>query len=504
MEYIVDSNEMKEIDDYTMKEIGIPSLVLMERAATSVVDIMKDIIKKEDRILVVCGPGNNGADGVAAGRILYIQGFKVAIFLPFERDKCSAEMKVQLNIATNLGISINNSININEYNIIIDGIFGIGLSKPITENLSDIINEINQADNKVFSVDIHSGISTDTGKVLNVAIKADYTITFGYMKPGLVLYPGADYAGNIVLADIGFPKKALQYVNPSTFYYTKNDLDKLPQRKNYGHKGTFGKVLVIAGGVGMSGAAYLSAKAAYKIGAGMVKVLTSSKNREIIQTLLPEALFASCDTEEDILTNIIWADTIVIGPGLGVTNSTDKLLSLVINQEKVPVIIDADAINLLASQLDGLQGTVEDRISKLQKILPKHTILTPHPLELSRLLGEALSDLSDNIIDIANQCSYNNELVYVMKDARTLVAYSNQIYLNTSGNNGMATAGSGDVLTGVIAGLIAQGMSSYEAACLGVYIHGLAGDRARDNIGAYSVMAGDIVDAIEMVLPKKS
>ena len=135
-----------------LKEIGIPSLVLMERAATSVVDIMKDIIKKEDRILVVCGPGNNGADGVAAGRILYIQGFKVAIFLPFERDKCSAEMKVQLNIATNLGISINNSININEYNIIIDGIFGIGLSKPITENLSDIINEINQADNKCFQL----------------------------------------------------------------------------------------------------------------------------------------------------------------------------------------------------------------------------------------------------------------------------------------------------------------------------------------------------------------
>lgn len=499
MKYMVDSSKMKQIDCYTMEDIGVPSLVLMERAAMGLVAFMKEKINKKDPILVVCGPGNNGADGVAAGRILYLQGYHVAILLPFEEKNYSQEMKIQLNIASNLGISINNSIDICEYNIIIDAIFGIGLSKPITGNLLDIINRINQGTHKVFSVDIPSGISADTGKVMNVAIKADYTITFGYMKQGLALYPGADFAGDITIADMGFPEEALKYVKPDTFYYTKEDLNKLPYRMNSGHKGTFGKILVIAGSVGMSGAAYLSAKASYKTGAGMVKVLTSSKNREIIQGLLPEALFASYDKDEDVSDMINWADVIVIGPGLGVSKITEKLLSMVINQQDVPLIIDADAINILGERLFDYGATIDERIDELADMLPKGTVLTPHPLELSRLLGRGL-DLSDNIIDIANQCSYNNELVYVMKDARTIVACSGEKYINISGNNGMATAGSGDVLTGIIAGLIAQGMDSYEASCLAVYIHGLAGDKAKDKLGVYSLMAGDMADAIEEVL----
>lgn len=499
MKYMVDSSKMKQIDCYTMEDIGVPSLVLMERAAMGLVAFMKEKINKKDPILVVCGPGNNGADGVAAGRILYLQGYHVAILLPFEEKNYSQEMKIQLNIALNLGISINNSIDICEYIIIIDAIFGIGLSKPITGDLLDIINRINQGTHKVFSVDIPSGISAGTGKVMNVAIKADYTITFGYMKQGLALYPGADFAGDITIADIGFPEEALKHVKPDTFYYTKEDLNKIPYRKNNGHKGTFGKVLVIAGSPGMSGAAYLSAKASYKIGAGMVKVLTSSKNREIIQTLLPEALYASYNKDEDISDMIRWADVIVIGPGLGVTKITENLLSKVIKQQDVPLVIDADAINILAGWFNEFEGTLHDRIDKLADMLPKGTVLTPHPLELSRLLGDEL-ELADNIIDIANQCSYNNELVYVMKDARTIVAYSGEKYINISGNNGMATAGSGDVLTGIIAGLIAQGMDSYEASCLGVYIHGLAGDKAKDNATEYSLMAGDIADAIAEVI----
>lgn len=501
MKYIIDSDKMKKIDKYTMEVIKIPSLVLMERAAMEVVALIKQKIKKEDRILVVCGPGNNGADGVAAGRILFLQGYQVAILLPFDKQKYSEQMRAQLTIAENLGMSIDNSNKLNEYNIIIDAIFGIGLSKPVLGIASDIIEEINNGKHDVYSVDIPSGISADTGRVLNTAIKADYTITFGYLKQGLILYPGAEYAGEIRLADIGFPDMALPYVGADTFCYSKEDLSRLPNRKKDGHKGTFGRVLVVAGSEGMSGAAYLSAKACIKTGAGMVKVLTDSKNRNIIQTLLPEALFASYDKDEDIASMVSWAQAIVIGPGLGLTKTTERLLDLLINQQDVPLIIDADAINILAKWLDNdyEAKSKEKRIKVLADLLPKNTVITPHPMELSRLLNISTSEISDNIIDIANQCSYN-ELVYVMKDARTIIAGSGKKYMNISGNNGMATAGSGDVLTGMIAGLIAQGMENYEAACLAVYIHGLAGDVAAENVGTYSLMAGDIVDEISNVL----
>ena len=337
---------------------------------------------------------------------------------------------------------------------------------------------------------------------MNIAVKADYTITFGYMKQGLLLYPGADYAGNITVADIGFPDRALQSIRADTFCYTLEDLRLLPKRRNDGHKGTFGKVLVIAGSEGMSGAAYLSAKACLKMGAGMVKVLSAIENRNIIQAILPEALFASYDTDESILAAISWADVIAIGPGLGRNRRAEKLIDLVLNsQQKARLVIDADAINIIADRLDaGDYVSIGSRIDAIAGILPTNTILTPHPMELSRLISAKIDDISMNVFDIANQCSYNNKLVYVMKDARTIVSQSGKKYMNNSGNNGMATAGSGDVLTGIIAGLLAQGMEAFEAASLGVYIHGLAGDAAKERLGTYSMMAGDIADAVSEVL----
>ena len=511
MEYIVDSDKMKRIDNYTTEVIKVPPLVLMERAAMEVAYKVKQSIDMEDRILVVCGPGNNGADGVAVGRILFLQGYHVAILLLFRRDKCSEQMKAQLDIAENIGISIDNrnidksidnSTGIDEYNIIIDAIFGIGLYKPVEGTAANAIRMINEGNNMVFSVDIPSGISADTGRVMNIAIKADHTITFGYMKQGLLLYPGADYAGSIRVADIGFPVKALQSVNTDTFCYTTEDLCLLPKRRKDGHKGTFGKVLVIAGSEGMSGAAYLSAKACLRTGAGMVKVLSSPENRNIIQTLLPEALFSSYDKDENILKTISWADVIVIGPGLGLSKRAENLVDTVIAYEKnARLIIDADAINIIAGKIENRdEESISNRINNIVSILPKNTILTPHPMELSRLIGVTMDNIAENIFDIANQCSYNNELVYVIKNARTIVTRSGIKYVNTSGNNGMATAGSGDVLTGIIAGLLAQGMDAYLAANLSVYIHGLAGDVAKEKAGTYSLMADDIIDSISSVL----
>ncbi len=564
MRYAVNSEEMKKIDDYTIQAAGIPALELMERAALEVVRAMKKKVGKADRILAVCGTGNNGGDGVAAGRLLYLQGYHVAILFIGDENKTSDSMKVQLEMAKRIGIPMENRDRLPEYNIIIDALFGVGLSRPVSGEYEEIISRINQEPHYVYSVDLPSGISTDNGQVMKLAVKADETVTFGHHKLGLILYPGAEYAGKLTVADIGFPQAATDQVGPGFWYYEPSDLARLPRRSRAGHKGSFGKVLIIAGSKGMSGAAYLSGKAAYRTGAGLVKIMTSEANRLIIQTLLPEALFSSYDGEglagEErqgrLLRELEWASVVVVGPGLSLTPTARELVETVISKARAPVIIDADAINLLAGILDhnqeaessslsqdkekgtgeqeaeergiGEQETKEreagereiggqeaeereqpwkaarigDRWRKLMSLLKEDTILTPHLLELARLTGFPVTEISNNLVDTANQCSYNNKLIYVMKDARTLVAQGRKRYLNVSGNNGMATGGSGDVLTGIIAALIAQGMAEYEAACLGVYIHGLAGDAAAEKKGVYSMMASDIIDSLGDVLKK--
>lgn len=534
MKYAVDSEQMKKIDDYSVKVCKIPALELMERAAMEVVAVMKNRILLTDRILAVCGPGNNGGDGVAAGRILYLQGYHVAILFIGNEEKSSAAMKIQLEKARNIGIPFENSNKLHEYNIIIDAIFGVGLSREVTGKYKEIIQSINDNDQTVYSVDVPSGISSDDGKVMNVAIKADETITFGHQKLGLLLYPGAEYAGNITVADIGFPKEATNEALLHTFYYEPEDLLKLPPRKNYSNKGTYGKVLIIAGCKGMSGAAYLSAKAAYRTGSGLVRVLTSEENRIILQTSLPEAIFSSYDEEnlnkekqqEKILEALRWATVIVIGPGLGLSKEAAELVDFVLMNANVPLIVDADGITLLANKLDYLlsfnepsdflqhkdkiqkqctilEETTRKRLNCLSGLLKEDTILTPHLKELSRLIGVTVTEITNNLIDTAHQCSYNNELIYAIKDARSIVTQSNKSYINVSGNNGMATGGSGDVLTGIIAAFIAQGMAAYDAACLGIYVHGLAGDTAANEMGFYSLMASDIVNSIEKVIRGK-
>ena len=513
MKYAVDSKKMKMIDDYTINITQIPAMELMERAASKLVAVMQLKITKEDRILAVCGPGNNGGDGVAAGRILYSQGYHVAILFIGEESKCSEQMRAQLDMAKNLGIPLENSNKLSEYNIIIDAIFGVGLSKPITGQYEEVIRQLNAHQGMVYSVDVPSGISAESGMIMNVAVRANATVTFGHNKIGLLLFPGAEYAGEVTVVDIGFLEEATRYSKPDTFYYEINDLDQLPKRKNYSHKGDYGKVLIVAGSKGMAGAACLSAKAAYRSGAGLVKVLTSECNRIILQTQLPEALFGAYDDENSdaeqkqrkLLEDLAWASVIVIGPGLGCSKTSDCLLETVLQEAKVPVVIDADAITLLSRRLNEHEENSSDdmlqlRLHRLSKMLKTGAILTPHLLELSRLLGLPVCDITNNLIDTAHQCSYNDKLIYAIKDARTIVVNQDRYYINVSGNHGMATGGSGDVLTGIIAAFTAQGMKPYEATCLAVYIHGLAGDEAAKEKGSYSMMASDIISSIEKVL----
>ncbi len=513
MKYSVDSTGMKRIDEYTINKLGIPAMELMERAASALVERMLLRISKSDRILIICGPGNNGGDGVAAARLLKQKGYSVAIALLVEEEKCSKQMKAQLLMVEEMNIPFENCNKLSEYNVIIDAIFGVGLAREVAGSYEAAIRLINEGKHLVYAVDIPSGINADNGREMNVAVRADETVTFGYCKHGLLLYPGAEYAGKVTVADIGFPEEATLQISPDTFYYETADLNRLPARCNYSHKGSYGKVLIIAGSKGAAGAAILCAKAAYRSGAGLVKVLSSEHNRIILQSQIPEALFSAYDEEgldadekqQKLLKDLSWATVIAIGPGLGIGNTSAELLETVIRKATVPVLLDADAINLVAKKLDdkateGKSNGLRERLNRIAELLPSGTILTPHLLELSRLIGIPVADITHNLIDTVLQCSYNNNLIYVAKDARTIVSSNESRYINCSGNHGMATGGSGDALTGIIAAFVAQGMEPFGAACLGVYVHGLAGDEAAKAKGTYSMMAGDIVDSIEKVL----
>ena len=513
MKKLVNRTQMKAIDSYSIEKVGIPSMVLMENAANEVVRVMEKTITKKDIVLVVCGSGNNGGDGLATARILFNSGYQVDVFFAGNRENMSKEAKKQLYIVENLDILIWNSIeeiNFSNYTITIDALFGIGLDRKVEGEYARIIQTMNEHQNYLYSIDMPSGISADDGKILGVAIKADMTITFGLAKIGQILHPGNTHTGQLEVVDIGFPQTALHSVDSHYFFYDQNDLKHIPKRNQHSHKGTFGRVLIIAGSENMSGAAYLSAKAAYRTGAGLVEILSSKVNRTILQTQIPEAILTTYD--EDMLdeksekmkikNSIKEADVVVIGPGIGVTEHSQKLLDIVTLYLEKPTVFDADAIDLIADYYNTfplMRDHPYIRLNEFSYTLPPKSIVTPHLKELARLMDKSVSYIEENLLEATELCTTDSELIYAIKDERTLVGYEEERYINCSGNSGMATAGSGDVLTGVIAGLLAQGTEPFQAAKLAVYIHGLAGDYAAYKKSEYSMMASDIIEALDEV-----
>lgn len=517
MKKLVNSAQMKAIDAYAMNTIGIPSLVLMENAAYAVVSAMEKVISKEDIILVVCGSGNNGGDGLAVARILLNRGYQVDVFMTGEHVTLTDETATQLRIVENLDMVIWNhldEVKFSNYTILVDAMFGIGLSRELKNEARTIVDAMNSHEGVIFAVDMPSGIAADDGKVMGAAVRADYTVTFGEEKVGQILYPGSAYCGSLIVADIGFPPGAIEAVDSRYYRYEKHDLARLPMRRSYSNKGSFGRVLIIAGSVNMSGAAFLSAHAAYRTGTGLVEIMTVEENRTILQTQLPEAVLTTFNPSQlgemaekaKIKQALKRATVIVMGPGLGISDESKKLLDYVTLEAEVPLIVDADAINVAAEMYNTyplMRGNACLRLGELNNSLPAGSILTPHLLELARLMDMPLQKIQEDLLATADICTKDTDLVYVLKDSRSVVAYDDERYLNAAGNNGMATAGTGDVLTGILAGLIAQGMPSFEAAKLGVYIHSLAGDVAASKKNRYSMIASDVVDALADVLSGK-
>ncbi len=482
MDYIVSGKESGRADKYTINDIGIPSLVLMERASLAVANLIEDNEYKSSKMVAVCGIGNNGADGVAVARILLNKGYKVDVYVLGNIEKATEEFKEQVSIAKKLGVKFTESID--NYDVYIDGIFGVGLSRNVEGVYKEIIEKINSYKKTVYAVDIPSGISADTGKIMGIAIKANYTVTFGKAKVGNIMYPGADNCGKLIISDIGISDIAY---NDYYTYLEKEDLELLPKRANYSNKGTFGKVLIIAGSEDISGAALLSSRAVFSTGAGMVKVMTHDNNASLIKEMLPEAMISSYNEKPDLDkldADIPWCDVILAGPGMGISDNAKSILEKVLNSDK-KIVLDADALNNIA----------EDE--NLKNSLNENVIITPHLMEMSRVLNKDISSIKDDIINTAINARSLGSLV-VLKDART-VTYTDKVYINTTGNNGMATAGSGDVLAGIIAGLLAIGLSHELAPPMGVFIHGLAGDMAAKRKSKSSLLAGDIIDELSNI-----
>ena len=457
MKYLVNSREMKQYDTNTTEHFKVPSLLLMERAALAVFDEIKRQYPCSKKFLIVCGTGNNGADGFALTRLLLLDGAEVHTVLIGDRKKETDQCKKQLEILSAYGCSVLEAIPEN--------------------NAYDVI------------VDMPSGISSDTGAVLNCAFRADCTISFAYEKIGMHLFPGNEYVGEIVTKQIGITDESFLTQMPGVMAFEMEDLRFLPKRASHSNKGSFGKLLLIAGSVDMAGAAVLSAKAAYTAGCGLVRVFTPEENRIPLQTSIPEAVLTTYHSEKldasKLSEAMKWADVIVCGPGIGTGDAAHQIVKTVLQIASVPVVLDADALNIIAEDTSVL--------------LLAHTelVITPHLGEMSRLTGDSIAFIQTRLIDTADKFAGKFHVTCVLKDEHTVVATPHgKTYLNLSGNHGMATAGSGDVLTGIIGSLLAQRADVETAAALGVYLHGLSGDTALKKCGFRGMMAGDIVNGL--------
>ncbi len=497
MKRVVFGKEMKAVDAYTINQIGIPSLVLMERAAYSCVPFLKD----RQRILVAVGCGNNGADGIALARMLWLHHQNAEIYV-VGTGEGTPEWQTQKQIAENLGIPFVTNPDYSTYDSIVDAIFGVGLSRTVTGGFAEVIDRINASGvRQVLAVDLPSGIDSTTGAVLGTAVRADQTVTFGAMKTGLLLYPGAEYAGEIHVADIGFPECAYAGRTAPIYYDMEPISGLLPARPAHSNKGTYGKILIIAGSGHMGGACFLCADAAYRSGAGIVRILTHENNRLALQKQLPEAIlsfYRDGVAETELQDALDWASVIVAGPGLGQNETAAVLVWNALKSGK-PLILDADGLNILAAR------------PEWKSLLHPQMILTPHLGEMARLTGTSIAQIQASVLETALAYAKENRVTCILKDAHTVVADWNQnLYLNAVSNPGMAKGGSGDVLAGILGAMagnkalpVLQEFSDnpmFTPAVYGVCLHSQAGGLAAKESGEYSMNARDIIRSIKEII----
>ena len=513
MKYIFNAAEMKAADNDTIISVGIPSAVLMERAALSVCDAAEEFFglpgKHCPEILVLCGSGNNGGDGYAAARILSERGYRVSLLTvgnPEHRtEECARQAKIcaeiiRRQICPSLNEYLCHSdaakavqvIREGRWSLIIDAIFGIGLTRDISGGYLKVIDAVNASGCAVASVDIPSGIDADDGKVRGTAVRADLTVTFAALKYGHVLFPGREYCGEVRVCQIGIPVKEAHGK-----VLEESDLPVLlPRRKARSNKGSYGRALIAAGGYGMAGAAVLAVKSACRSGVGLVAAAVHEANRTVIQSSVPEAVYLSWEDTEKLKEALKHSAAAAVGPGLGTGEEALQILRTAAEYGPETLVIDADALNLIVKH-DLLNSG--DLFSGSRAL-----IVTPHPGEMSRLCGMSVPEIFDDLVGTAMRFAKEYHLICVLKDAVSVITDGTRVCLNQSGCDGMATGGSGDTLTGIICGLCAQGMDPFDAACTGTFLHGLAGRRAAAKKGMRGMTAVDLCDALPEAFPAGS
>ncbi len=513
MEYLVNVQQMKALEEHSINTVGIPSLVLMEQAAEAVCNEILKTVSATDNILIVAGIGNNGADALCVARRFFKLGFNTHILVIGDKNKATDEFRIHYNICQNISIKIFDSckeIDIRHYKFIIDGLLGIGLSRNVEGIYNDAVNLINDSseynNSTVFSIDIPSGLNGSSGVIMGNAVRADKTVTFGYKKIGLFINDGLECSGDIIKAEIGIPCGFENNLSIQTHSYEKKDINLLPKRKETGHKGTFGKNLIIAGSINMPGAMLLCARSAYKSGAGMVKVISDIANRDLLMHELCEAMFKPFDYDnpEFIVPDIQWCDSVLIGPGLTVGRYFgDLILFLLMNCPK-PVIIDADGLNNMSNCFEDFEKAILFR-----KENGYVTVITPHPAELFRLFGSCaeLKDYNDKIncgkinqnVELLKQLSEKYGLIIVAKDAVTISTDGNYNYINTVRSVAAAVAGSGDVLAGIVSSVINYFDSPIKSVSFAVFIHGYAAVNAHNKHGDYGTIPINLIEETELL-----
>ncbi|MBN2723533.1 MAG: NAD(P)H-hydrate dehydratase [Deltaproteobacteria bacterium] len=503
---LVNAAEMRSLDQYAINTLGIPGVVLMELAGSATARAISERWEvKGSSVVVVCGKGNNGGDGYVVARHLHNYGAIVNIIALGNENDSRGESKTNLDIVKAMNIpflELNGTSDImyveelfSDTDFIVDAIFGIGLDRPVTGLPRELISIMNSVSAVKISVDIPSGLSADTGEPLGGdAVQSDLTVTFGYPKIGHYTSPGFEYCGEIVIADISLPR--VNHGDSTVFLLSDQWVaHHIPYRKRSGHKGTFGHSAVIGGSIGKVGAAVMAGESAVAMGSGLVTIIARENIMSVLMTRLTEEMCRTLETDtdspqwEEQINWLIERSALAIGPGLGKDESARKLLISILESSEHPVIIDADALSIVADDPEILLKAKCD------------VILTPHPGEMAVLTKLSVKEIQASRHIIARDFAKKYNVHVILKGARTVIASPRgRIAVNSTGNPGMATGGSGDVLTGFVTALCAQGCSAFDAMCIGVFLHGRSGDLVAQEKGEIALKATDIIHSLSAAL----
>ena len=503
---VLTAEEMRQVDQRAIDELGIPGLVLMENAAIGLADALADQFPSARSVAIVCGPGNNGGDGLALARHLEARGYRYQTFLITGRSDLRGDAAVQLQILENSGILVHRCgpeddlapvlAGCARADLVVDALFGTGLSRPLGGHFEELVLGLAGLTVPILAVDIPSGLEGSRPEIPGVHLHADLTVTFAAPKVAHILPPAEDTIGQLVVTDLGIPPWLVDEAPGHLHLSTATELAGcLLPRPAEAHKGSCGHVLLVAGSTGKAGAAILAARGAVRGGAGLVTTAVPETIQSIVDAgslesmTLPLAVETDGDLAPESVEDLLRASegkaAVALGPGLGLDPGTVDVVRSVVRQCEVSMVLDADGLNILSEHLDDLP----DRSAP--------TILTPHPGEMARLLGMSSREVQEDRFEAARRLARRTDAVVVLKGHRTLICQPDgETHINPTGNPGMATGGSGDVLTGLLAALLGRGYDPWLAATLGVFLHGLAGDLALDELGAESLAAGDLLAAL--------